>query len=918
MSCNTSTGHVVKLDLHNDFFEDDYLSSGDDQVVHWLRGKISSSLLSLRHLKHLDLSGNLLGENMPIPMFVGSLNSLTYLDVSNMNFMGQLPPQLGNLTKLVYLNMNNFLFAFYAYSYSNSSDVSWLASLHTLEHLDMSGVNLSTAVDWVHALNTLPNLRVLYLCYCGLNSSSTSLQHHNHTVLEELDLSRNPFNSAVAPNWYWDVTTLKSLSISQCGFSGPFPDELGNMTLLDTLDMGWNNIEGMIPSTLKNLCSLEVVYLAQNNIGGDITDLIERLPNCSWSSLQKLYLFGANITGTTLKSVLNLTSLSLLFIHRNRLSGSVPVEIGTLKNLVWLHIGDNNLNGVISEDHFSGLKNLISIDLSRTYLHVMVKSDWKPPFDLDAAYLSSCHLGSHIPNWLQWQKSISYLDISEAGLVGRIPNWFWTTFSNAYHLDLSYNQFRGELPPSLEFMSVRELFLQSNHLTGSIPQLPRILVLLDISKNEINGELPSHFEAPYLQVAVLYSNRITGTIPYTICQWTQLRVLDLSNNLLSGELPICGREELKQQNPSSNNSSRVNYANSYSLEIRILLLNNNHLLGGFPLFLKKCQNLTFLDLSENRFSGDLPEWVSEDMPRLVMLRLRSNNFSGHIPVEITRLYSLHILDLANNSFSGVIPQSLVNLKALTTTAVGFSDLIDNPFSEARQNGYTIFEFNRYSNDSLSLVIKGQMLGYTKNAILFMSIDLSCNRLSGQIPEKIAGLLGVVNLNLSFNFLTGNIPDKIGNLQSLESLDLSNNKLSGEIPWRLSNLTSLAFLNLSYNNLSGRIPSGNQLDVLKIDDPASMYIGNPGLCGYPLPKVCPGDQPTQEDHINWHEDDKTQMDFHLGLTVGFIVGLWTIFCSLLFKKDWRYTYFSLLNKLFDKVWIFFVVTWQQWFRKPGTI
>jgi hypothetical protein len=98
----------------------------------------------------------------------------------------------------------------------------------------------------------------------------------------------------------------------------------------------------------------------------------------------------------------------------------------------------------------------------------------------------------------------------------------------------------------------------------------------------------------------------------------------------------------------------------------------------------------------------------------------------------------------------------------------------------------------------------------------------------------------------------------------------------------------------------------------------MYIGNPGICGHPLPKLCPEDQPTQEDRSSWHEIEKNQMDFRLGLTVGFIVGLWTIFCSLLFKKDWMYTCFSLLNKLFDKVWIFSVVTWQQWLRNPGTI
>ncbi|WVZ95839.1 hypothetical protein U9M48_041553 [Paspalum notatum var. saurae] len=90
------------------------------------------------------------------------------------------------------------------------------------------------------------------------------------------------------------------------------------------------------------------------------------------------------------------------------------------------------------------------------------------------------------------------------------------------------------------------------------------------------------------------------------------------------------------------------------------------------------------------------------------------------------------------------------------------------------------------NDSLSFLIKGQVLDYTESASFIKSIDLSYN--------------------------SGNIPYEIGNLQSLESLDLSDNQLSG------------------------RIPSGNQLDTLMADDPASMYIGNPGLCGHPLPKT----------------------------------------------------------------------------------
>ncbi|KAJ1255421.1 hypothetical protein BS78_K241400 [Paspalum vaginatum] len=206
---------------------------------------------------------------------------------------------------------------------------------------------------------------------------------------------------------------------------------------------------------------------------------------------------------------------------------------------------------------------------------------------------------------------------------------------------------------------------------------------------------------------------------------------------------------------------------------------------------------------------------------------------------------------------------------------------DNPFQEDYFSGYVSF-LTGMSDDILSLVIKGQVLDYRLNAIFFMSVDISCNKSVGKILEEISSLIGLVNLNLLYNLLSGNIPYKIGNLQSLESHDLSNSQLSGEIPGCFSNLISLSYLNLSNNNLSGRIPSGHELDTLKRDDPISMCIGNRGLCGHPLPKVCPEDLPLQEEH----EDDKIQMGFHLDLTVGFLVGLWVIFCGFLFKRTWR--------------------------------
>ncbi|XP_037429385.1 receptor-like protein EIX2 [Triticum dicoccoides] len=902
---------------------------------------------------------------MAMPGFLGSLQSLTYLNLSNMHFRGRVPPQLGNLSKLVQLDIQcDFIYTELYNSLLYSKDISWLSRLQSLQHLNMGSVDLSGVAYWLHTVNTIPSLAVMILSSCGLNKSNTptSLQHHNLTVLEELDLSYNPLNSSAAPNWFWNVTSLKSLHLDGCELTGVFPEELGNLTLLETFSIEGNNIKGMIPGTLKNMCNLRSLDFSNNNISGDITEVIDRLPNCSWNNLQELSLVGANLIGTALPFVSTLTSLNMLDVNWNQLSGSIlvdismltnftyldlgnnnlssplPVEIGALKSLTYLDLGNsnlsgslpveigvltklttlvlqnNNLSGVISEGHFAGLVNLKFIYLLNNKVELIMDSHWVPPFNLDTAWLSSCNLGPQFPTWFRWQKSIRELEMSNTGLVSRIPDWFWETFSQATHLDLSSNQLSGELPFNLDFMSVVALSMQSNQLTGLIPKLPRTIELLDISRNSLDGFVPN-FQAPHLEVAVLFSNSITGTIPTSICRLQKLRVLDLSNNMLSKELPDCGQKELKPQNQSSNNSTGVNSLSFFSLKITTLLLSNNSFSGGFPLFLQQCQNLSFLDLSQNKFTGKLPRWISKSMPGLVILRLRSNNFFGQIPNEIMGLQDVCILDLSNNNFSGAIPPYMENLKALIgTAATDDYTPVDDPFAEDYSDKYGLADMGM-SNDSLSVVIKGQVLEYTENALYLMSIDLSCNSLTGEIPVKLSALAGLINLNLSSNMLSGNIPYKIGNLRLLESLDLSKNILGGQIPWSLSNLTYLSRLNLSYNNLSGRIPSGNQLDILGTDDAAYMYIGNPGLCGHPVLRQCPGpprDPPTNGEPTRLPEDGLSQIDFLLGSIIGFVAGTWMVFFGLLFMKRWRYAYFGLLDKLYDRLYVISVVTWQNWF------
>ncbi|CAL9016383.1 unnamed protein product [Prunus brigantina] len=124
-----------------------------------------------------------------------------------------------------------------------------------------------------------------------------------------------------------------------------------------------------------------------------------------------------------------------------------------------------------------------------------------------------------------------------------------------------------------------------------------------------------------------------------------------------------------------------------------------------------------------------------------------------------------------------------------------------------------------------------------------------------------------------NQFTGKIPTKIGNMYWLETLDFPHNHLSGQIPQILSSLTFLSHLNLSYNNLVGRIPLGSQLQTFT---DSSIYMGNPSLCGVPLPNKCPGDDTsttTNAKHINEDENDK--LWFYLSMVLGFVVGFWGV-------------------------------------------
>ena len=814
----------------------------------------------------LDLtSTRLSGEFSPSLL---ELEFLNYLDLSGHDFNCiHIPSFLGSMGSLRHLHLREANFCgLIPHQLGNLSrlhsldlglnsglyadNLLWISHLSVMHYLDLSLANLHQEVDWLQIMSKLPSLSKLHLQGCKLGSMNPSLGFVNFTSLRVLNLSQNLFNHEI-PYWFSNLST---------GFL--------------ELDLGDNSLKGEIPPCILNIQKLEYLSLENNQLIGKIPESIGQAKN-----LLHLNLKANSFSGPIPSSIGNLSYLRELSLSNNQLNGTVPKSLGLLSNLVVLDITRNSLTGNIDEAHFTKLSELKFLTMSRTPLFFNVNSNWVPPFQLKYVSMNSCKIGPNFPVWLQMQRSLMVLRMSMSGISAKVPDWFWNWTLKIDTIDLSFNHIEGNIPDIL--LNSTFLNLRSNQFKGRLPQLSANVKVLNLANNSFSGP-----------------------ISLFLCQKmnrkNKLMVLDASNNLLSGELSQCLKywQSLMHLNLGSNRlSGRIPYCVGSLVALQSLCLRNNNILGDIPPSLKKCSNLELIDLAENHLPIDIPLWIGE-MTSLKILSLRSNGFRGHIPLQICQLSSLGVLDLANNSLSGLIPKCFNNIRTMTIPNNGTLPYFDSL-------GYH-YEYGYYF-ETLKLVPKGNELDYEKNLKYVRMIDLSSNNLSGSIPIEILALFQLKFLNLSRNNLTGKIPEKIGNMKELESIDLSRNHLSGEIPSSMSNLTSLSRLDLSYNNLSGRIPSSTQLQSFD----APNYIGNPQLCGDPLPQCYKIEEESFNRSIGKAKDDSENSSFYMGMGAGFMVGFWTICGVLFFNRAWRHAYFRFLENI--NVWVYVnMVPKMNWF------
>ena len=206
---NCAEGRVIGLDLTNESI------SGELDNL--------SSLFNLSYLQSLNLAYNNFNSSQISSEF-DKLTNLSYLNLSNAGFDGQIPMAISRLTRLVTLDLSAVYFP-------------------EATPLKLENPNLSMLVQ------NLPDLLELYLD--GVNISAQG----------------NEWCSALSSS----LLNLRVLSLSNCYLTGQIPPSLANLTLLESLGLSRNNLIGEIPIQLaKGLTFLSFLDLSFNQLVGRI------------------------------------------------------------------------------------------------------------------------------------------------------------------------------------------------------------------------------------------------------------------------------------------------------------------------------------------------------------------------------------------------------------------------------------------------------------------------------------------------------------------------------------------------------------------------------------------------------------------------------------------------------------------------
>ncbi|XP_073149347.1 systemin receptor SR160-like [Henckelia pumila] len=375
------------------------------------------------------------------------------------------------------------------------------------------------------------------------------------------------------------------------------------------------------------------------------------------------------------------------------------------------------------------------------------------------------------------------------------------------------------------------------------------LQVLDVSYNSIPGSnvVSWLFSGGFSELQRLYLKGCKLGESLSKLNINNLMHLDLSLNNFATGFPSFGKCSNLQHLDLSSNKFYGEVGNSLLScgKLSFLNLTSNLLTGDVPML--PIGSIQYLYLQKNGFQGVIPQNLTDFCATLVELDLSYNYLIDPVPESLGTCSSLELLDISNNTFAGELPVGpllkLSNLKTLVLSFNNFVGGLPDSFSNLVNLETLDVSSNKISglipsglcqdpsNSLKELYLQNNMFTGTvpsslSNCSLLESLDLSFNYLNGSIPPSLGSLSKLRDVILWLNQLQGEIPQEFMYLQSLENLILDFNDLTGPVPDYLSNCTHLNWISLSNNQLTGEIPASLGL----LANLAILKLGNNLLSG----------------------------------------------------------------------------------------